>query len=108
MWQLAPDGAPTLVDSITVKAMSTGDLEVGDTGRLLVVAAEPGIGGSEGGLHVYQLTNPGRPVKVGFAPVTSGLHTVSLARIEGKLYAFGARNPVNPALLIYDLSQFED
>jgi hypothetical protein len=50
------------------------------------------------------LTSPGTPVFRAKATVSSGLHTGSLSVINGKLYAFTARDPGSPALIVYDLS----
>jgi hypothetical protein len=59
-------------------------------------------------LYVYSLVNPAKPVKQAFFPVANGLHTGSLATINGKLYALTAKNPSNPELLIFDLSMLAD
>jgi hypothetical protein len=105
VWRLGPTGVPTLADSVIVEGIRTvSDLEVSDNGRLLVVSAE---GAPGAGVFVYSLRDPSKPALVGRAPVASGVHTVSLARIGGKLYAFAAKNPPDPALEIYDLSAFD-
>jgi len=103
IWQLGASGAPTLVNAITVPGIATvSDVEVSPDGVWLVFTAE---GGAGAGLYVYELTSPGTPVFRASFGVSSGLHTGSLAVIGGKLYAFTAKNPSNPALNIYDLSQ---
>jgi hypothetical protein len=105
IWQLSANGAPTLIDSIIVEGItSVSDIQVSDNGNLLVFSAE---GPTDAGLYVYRLTDPRRPTRVGFANVPQGIHTVSLGRVANRLYAFAARNPSGPALLIYDLSSLD-
>ena len=102
IWRLKGGGAPALVDSVVIEGIRTvSDLAVSDDGRLLMASAE-GIPGQ--GIYWYRLTNPAKPALVGKVLVGSGIHTTTYARINGKLYAFAARNPPNPALEIYDLS----
>jgi hypothetical protein len=102
IWRLSAAGAPVLADSLIVTGIETvSDVEVSDDGNLLVLSAERGI---MAGLHVYRLTDPVKPALAGRIMVEAGLHTATLARIGGKLYAFAARNPRDPALIIYDLS----
>jgi hypothetical protein len=103
IWELAA-GGPGLVDSVLVPGIRTvSDLQVSEDGTLLVASAE----GAEGaGIYVYRLTEPTKPLLVGLVLVDTGIHTVTLAEVGGKLYAFGAKNPGNPALEIYDLSTF--
>ncbi len=103
IWQLDGTGAPTLVDSIITPGIGTvSDIEVSPDGQWLVFTAE---GGSDNGIHVYELTAPGVPVFRAKSLVGTGLHTGTLAVIGGKLYAFTAKDPGSPALIIYDLSQ---
>ena len=103
IWQLSPTGAPTLVDSIKVDGITTvSDVQVSEDGSLLVFSAE---GPTDAGLYVYRLTDPRNPVRVGYDNVFQGIHTVTVARVGSRLYAFAARNPPTPALLIYDLTE---
>lgn len=105
IWRLSTSGAPSLADSIVIEGINTiSDVEVSDNGRLLVFSVE---GPTDAGLYVYDLTDPIKPVRVGYTNVVQGLHTVSLGRVGVKLYAFAARNPASPALLIYDLSEYD-
>lgn len=105
IWHLSTSGAPAIADSIVIEGINTiSDLEVSDNGRLLVFSVE---GPTDAGLYVYDLTDPIKPVRVGYVNVVQGLHTVSLGRVGVKLYAFAARNPASPALLIYDLSEYD-
>jgi hypothetical protein len=102
VFQLGVGGAPTLIDSVVLpNVITVSDLEVSPDGAWLVATAE----GSAGqGLYVYNLANPAKPVQQAWSGVNTGLHTGSLAVVGGKLYAFGAKNPSSPALMIFDLS----
>jgi hypothetical protein len=106
IWELSPSGAPELADSIVIEGVYTiSDIQVSDNGRLLVFSVE---GPTDAGLYVYDLQGSATdPVKVGYVNVVQGLHTVTLSRIGTRLYAFAARNPASPALIIYDLSDYE-
>jgi len=102
VWRLDQGAAPVLVDSVIVPNVGTvSDVQVSDDGKLLVVSAE----GVAGGLYVYDLTDPARPVQLGAHHVATGLHTVTLSVIGARLYAFGARNPGGAALMIFDLTE---
>jgi hypothetical protein len=105
IWSLSGSGAPAIADSIVIEGIySISDIEVSDNGRILVFSVE---GPTDAGLYVYDLENPLEPVQVGYVNVVQGIHTVSLARIGTKLYAFAAKNPPAPALLIYDLAEYD-
>lgn len=102
IWRLAANGAPTLVRAITIPDIATvSDLQVSADGQLLVFSAE---GGAGAGVHVYGLADPEQPVALGRYLVSTGVHTASLAEIGGRRYVFAAKNPVNPALLILDIT----
>ncbi len=96
IWQLGATGAPTLVDSIiTPNVLTVSDVEVTDDGKLLMFSTE---GGPNSGFWFYRLIDPAHPTflskyLVGGSP--GGIHTATFARISGKLYAFGAKDP-NP------------
>jgi hypothetical protein len=109
IWSLA-SGPPALVNSITTPEIGTvSDVQVSDDGQLLVFSGERG---SNGGIYLYGLDDPAHPDLLGAARVgEAGVHTVTLATIDGRLYAFAARNPgfsgdpaEDPALLIYDVT----
>jgi hypothetical protein len=103
VFQLSASGAPTRGDSVIIPHTTTlSDLQVSDDGQWLVASTE---GGSDDGLYVYDLTDPAHPAFVARYLVDTGLHTSQLAVIGGKLYAFTARNPGSPALMVFDLSQ---
>jgi hypothetical protein len=60
----------------------------------------------DGGLYLYSLADPAHPVFLARMLAAGGLHTATLAEINGRRYAFAARNPYAdaPALLIYDVT----
>jgi hypothetical protein len=84
---------PVLVDSVIITdAVTTGDLQVTDDGKLLVVATER----SPGSIVVLSLADPRRPVQVSrfsSANTQPGVHTAEVARVNGKLYAFLSVDP---------------
>ena len=92
---------PALVDSVIVaNAATIGDVQVSDDGRLLVVATEF----RPGSIVMYDLANPARPQFIARfnSPNTDpGVHTATLARVNGRLYAFLAIDPsASPARLV--------
>jgi len=102
VWSLGAGGAPTLADSIVVPGIGTvSDVQVSEDGAVLVFSAERG---AKAGLYVYDLTDPRTPVFRDSSLVADGIHTATIAELGGRRYVFGARNPKNPALLIYDIS----
>jgi hypothetical protein len=112
VWSLDASGAPSLVSSVAVGDIATvSDVQVSDDGQLLVLSGEFG---DDGGIFLYGLSDPAHPSLLGSASVGSrGVHTVTLAGINGRLYAFAAMNPGfsgdetedKPALMIYDVTQ---
>jgi hypothetical protein len=111
VWALDASGAPSLVESVTVPDIGTvSDVQVSEDGGFLVLSGEAG---AEGGIYTYSLADPARPTPLGSALVgAKGVHTVTLAAINGRQYAFAALNPGPseddadmPALLIYDVTQ---
>jgi len=113
VWSLGATGAPTLVRSVFVPRIGTvSDVQVSDDGQVLVLSGERG---PNGGIFLYSLSNPAAPRFLASALVgEAGVHTVSLSTINGRSYAFAARNPGisagsadDPALLIYDITDPE-
>jgi len=102
IWHLDAAGAPSLADSVIVPSIGTvSDVQVSDDGRLLVFSTELGPGS---GLYVYDLGDPAHPRFSDSALVSQGIHTATVADLDGRRYVFAARNPKNPALLIYDIT----
>jgi hypothetical protein len=102
IWSLDASGAPTLADSIKIPGVdNVSDVQVSDDGSVLVFSTE---GGANAGLYVYALTDPRTPVFQDSALVADGIHTATIADINGSRYVFAARNPKSPALLVYDIS----
>jgi hypothetical protein len=111
VWSLGASGAPTLVSSVTVPEIGTvSDVQVSNDGQVLVLSGE---GGSPG-IYAYDLSDPAHPSFLDSVQIASGagVHTVTLATINGRNYAFAARNPGfsgnatndQPALVIYDIT----
>ena len=105
IWRLDASGAPTLADSVLVPGTETAtvsDVEVSDDGTVLMFSVEGA--GAAAGLYLYSLADPEKPAFLDHLPVSTGLHTATFGVIDGRRYAFGARNPANPALMIYDVT----
>ena len=95
IWALDAGGAPSLVDSVKIPGVVTvSDLQVSADGGVLVVSTEFG---ENDGLYVFDLTDPRAPVLLDTAMVAQGLHTATVADLEGGRYVFAARNPGNSA-----------
>ena len=106
IWQLGVSGAPTLVDSIiTANVLTVSDVEVTDDNKLLMFSTE---GGPNSGFWFYKLTDPAHPTQVAKYLVGNGIHTATFSRIGGKLYAFGAKDPNEPAQFILDVSALDN
>lgn len=102
VWQLSATGAPTLVDSIkTVGVGTVSDVEVTSDGKWLLFTAESG---PQGGLYLYSLADPAHPAFATNYLVSTGLHTGTFATINGRRYVFAAKNPANPAMMIFDVT----
>jgi hypothetical protein len=104
IWSLGASGAPTIIDSIKTAGINTvSDVQVSEDGQLLMFSAEYE---PEGGVYLYSLTDPAHPVFLDRVQVPGGVHTATLAEIDGGRYAFAARNPgaEEPALLIYNVT----
>ena len=106
IWDVSGD-VPASIGCIQVPdATTTGDLEVSDDGRLLVVATER-AGGS---IAIYNVENPAVPrlvTRYNTPNTNAGVHTAEVERVNGTLYAFLSVDPGTgtPAkLVIVDLS----
>jgi hypothetical protein len=105
IWKLDSAGAPALVDSIvTPNVLTVSDVEVSDDGLLLMFSTE---GGPNSGFWFYRLTDPAHPTLLDKYLVANGVHTATFARINGSLYAFGARDPSSPAQFILDVTKLD-
>src|SRR3989442_6594430 len=102
IWQLGVSGAPTLVDSIITTGISTvSDIEVSSNGKLLMFSAEDGPGS---GVYFYSLADPAHPAFLSTYLVSTRVHTATLGYIGGRVYAFGAKDPGSPALVVLDVT----
>lgn len=102
IWSLDGTGAPSLADSIIVPAIGTvSDVEVSADGAVLMFSAEQG---TNEGLYLYDLTDPAVPAFLDSVHVPAGLHTATFGEIAGRRYAFTAKNPPDPALEIFDVT----
>jgi hypothetical protein len=102
VWSLDAAGAPTLINSVAVEGISTvSDVEVSSDGQVVMFSSEIG---ENTGLHLYSIANPAAPAPLDHVLVDTGIHTATFGEIGGRRYAFAARNPGNPALLIYDVT----
>ncbi len=99
VWHLDGSGAPSLVREVVLPDISTvSDVEVSADGTLLLATTE---GQAADGLYLFSLADPSNPAPIAFEPVSSGLHTGTFAEVGGTRYAFAARNPGSPALMIW-------
>jgi len=77
---------------------------VSPDGKLLMFTAERG---PNAGFWFYSLSDPATPAYVARYLVSSGVHTGKFGTIGGRLYAFGAEDPPEPALLILDVTDID-
>lgn len=105
VWDVRGD-RPLLADTVVLDGITTtGDVQVSDDDRLLVVATEP-----VGSLAVYALDDPARPRllrRYASPALAPGVHTAQVARVDGTLYVFACVNPgagTPSRLVIVDLS----
>lgn len=102
IWRLDQSGRPSWAERVTLSGVGTvGDLQVSADGGQLLVATERG---GMAGLVVYGLADPEAPEVIASVTIPDGIHTATLADIGGRRYAFAAKNPPNPALLIFELT----
>lgn len=101
IWNAA-GGTPVLRDTVIVPGATTlGDVQISDDGSLLVVATER----NGGGIVIFDRTVPDRLVQLVryvTPATTAGVHTVKLARVNGRHYAFLSIDPAStkPAQLV--------
>lgn len=106
VWDIS-SGAPVGKTPVTIANVGTvSDLEVSADGSWMAVTTEYGGGA---GLYLYSLADPLAPVLIASYPVADpagGLHTGTIATINGRTYVFAARDPlpVGPAMMIFDVT----
>jgi hypothetical protein len=106
IWALDAGGSPSLADSIVVPNIGTvSDVEVSSDGAVLMFSAEQD---ANQGLYLYSLADPAAPVFLDSVHVAGGLHTATFGEIDGRRYAFAAKNPPDPALEIFDVTDPEN
>jgi hypothetical protein len=106
IWDVSGN-VPILVDSLIVpNAVTLGDVQTSDDGKLLVVATER----TPGSIMIYDLTNPVKPqliTRYSTSLTFPGVHTAEVQRVNGVLYAFLSIDPGSGAparLVIVDLA----
>jgi len=60
--------------------------------------------GPNAGFHFYSLADPAHPTFLSKYLISTGVHTATLGYINGRVYAFGAKDPGSPALVILDVT----
>ncbi len=105
IWKLGPTGAPTQVGYVQgPNGYNLSDVEVSPSGKLLMFSVE---GGNNEGFYFYNLSDPASPKFVSRYLVPTGLHTATFSEIGGRLYAFGAKDPPSPSLMILDVTSLD-
>ena len=103
IWRLDDRGRPSIVRAFVIDDIGTvADLEVTSDGTALLVSATRG---PDAGLHLYDLRDPERPNRVALIRFSQGIHAATLGVIDGTTYAFAARYPPSPALMIYQIER---
>jgi hypothetical protein len=106
IWSLDAGGAPTRVGSVSMSGINTvSDVEVSADGKVLLFSGE---GGPNGGIYLYDLTDPVHPAFLDSALADNGVHTATFGGIGSGRYVFAAKNAPDPALLIYDVTDPAD
>jgi len=105
VWRMVA-GAPMLVDTIQVSQVGAiSDVKVSPDGKLLMFSTETG---SNSGFYFYSLADPAAPAFLEYYPSdVYGIHTAKWAEINGRLYAFGAKNPTDPEWIILDVTALD-
>ena len=102
VWSLLASGEPFLVDSLILDGVGTvSDVEVSANGTRVLLTTERG---SAAGFFIYALDGAGHPTPVTSTTETTGLHTGTFATIGGRDFVFAAKNPADPALMVYDVT----
>lgn len=101
IWDLAP-ASPVLLDSLLIEGAGTvGDVQISEDKTLLVVANEYNPNGA---ITLFNIANPRTPLSITrftTPDIARGVHTVKLAHVNGKHYAFLCINNAGvPARLV--------
>ena len=106
IWQLSASGAPVLVGSVPAPSgtFNLSDVEVSPSGNLLMFSTE---GTANEGYYFYNLSDPAHPRFISRHLVDTGLHTATFSTINGRLYAFGAKDPPAPSMLVLDVTSLD-
>jgi hypothetical protein len=106
IWDVSGN-VPILLDSLIVpNAVTLGDVQTSDDGKLLIVATER----TPGSIMIYDLTNPVKPqliTRYSTSLTFPGVHTAEVQRVNGVLYGFLSIDPGSGAparLVIVDLT----
>jgi len=102
VWLLLASGEPVLADSVILADVGTvSDVEVSPSGTRVLLTTERG---GAAGFFIYALDGAGHPTPVTQVMESTGLHTGTFATIGGRDFVFAAKNPENPALVVYDVT----
>jgi len=102
VWLLLASGDPVLADSVILAGVGTvSDVETSASGARVLLTTERG---SAAGFFIYALDGAGHPTPVTSVTESTGLHTGTFATIGGRDFVFAAKNPENPALVVYDVT----
>lgn len=95
-------GVPLRLGSVGTASYGVTDLQATDDDRTLFVSTQVGV---SPGIHVFQVDQATRSHHpLAFLRVDDGIHTATLATVAGRAVLFAAKNPPNPALLVYDVT----
>src|SRR4051794_6358246 len=102
IWSLDAGGAPTRVGSVGMSGINTvSDVEVSSDGAVLLFSGE---GGPNGGIYLYDLTDPVHPAFLDSALANGGVHTATFGEIGGRRDVFSPRDGPPPPPLVYHLT----
>lgn len=102
LFTLGASGVPSLAGTVVIPNISTvSDVAISPDGTQLIATAE---GGSAPGLYLFDRRDPLNPILSTKVVVPNGLHTGEVSVIGGRTFVFAARNPPNPALMIFDVT----
>lgn len=95
-------GAPVRTGSFGTGSSRVSDLQATEDDRTLFVSTEAGV---TPGIHVFRVDSAtGSHQPLAFLRFEEGIHTATLGTVGGRVLLFAAKNPPNPALVIYDVT----